>query len=291
MTPAAGIAPDRPGEPIGIAAGGGILPRIVVDAALRGGWTPHVLSIADGIDAEWSGHPARRMAWGQLGDGLRWLGAAGVRKLVLCGTVSVRPDFRSILPTLHTLLMLRQIFAVIRGGDDNLLRAATKTFEARGFQVVAVQAIAPELVAAEGTIAGPPLQKDDEAAISRGFAAARALGQLDIGQAAVASRDRVIALEGIEGTREMLARVADLRARGRVGRHERCVLVKCRKPAQDDRFDLPSIGASTLDEAAGAGLVGIALSAGHSLLLGIDDIARGARAKGIFVVGRRDDRP
>lgn len=283
------MLPERPGEPLGVAAGGGTLPRMVVEAAVRSGWAPHVLAVADGIGADWNGHPARRMPWGRLGDGLRWLQASGVRRLVLCGTVSARPDFRSILPTLRTLLLMRQILTVIRGGDDNLLRAAAAAFEAKGFDVLAVQAIAPELVAPEGRIAGPMPLDEDQAAIARGFAAARALGGLDIGQAAVASRDRVIALEGIEGTREMLARVSELRRRRRIGRSERCVLVKCRKPGQDDRFDLPTIGVSTVAEAAEAGLVGIALSAGRSLLLGIDDIGKAAREHGIFVLGRSDD--
>lgn len=285
MKPVSPLKPDTPGEPLGIAAGGGILPRIVADASAAAGWSPHILAVADGIDAPWKPYVSRPMPWGQLGDGLRWLRTAGVRRLVLCGTVSARPDFRSILPSFRTLMMLRQIFSVIRGGDDSLLRAAAKTFEARGFEIVGVQSIVPSLLSYAGLIAGPSPSVGEEAAAERGFAAALALGALDIGQAVVASRDRVIALEGIEGTREMLGRVANLKRRGRIGRGERCVLVKRCKPNQDARFDLPSIGVSTVEEAAEAGLAGIALSAGEALLLGVDDIAAAARRHGVFVVG------
>ncbi|WP_152048184.1 LpxI family protein [Aureimonas psammosilenae] len=281
------LLPSVPGEPLGIAGGGGSLPRIIADAAAANGWRPHILGVADGIKSDWSPYPSRPMAWGKLGDGLNWLRVSGARKLVLCGTVSVRPDFKSILPSWRTLMMMREIFGVMRGGDDNLLRAATRTFEARGFEVVGVQAIVPSLLAPDGLIAGHAPDPHEEAAISRGVAAATTLGALDIGQAIVASRDRVVALEGIEGTREMLHRVADLKRRGRIGRNERCVLVKCRKPDQDDRFDLPSIGSATVDEAAEAGLAGIAVTAGGSLVLGLDDVRQAAHDKGIFVVGRR----
>ncbi|GGD89362.1 hypothetical protein GCM10011390_05200 [Aureimonas endophytica] len=285
MPPAAPLRPRATGEPLGIAGGGGSLPRVVADAAAANGWSPHLLGVGDGLATDWSPYPSRRMPWGQLGDGLAWLRDKGAHRLVLCGTISVRPDFRSIFPSIRTLLMLPQILSVVRGGDDSLLRAATRAFEARGFEVVGVQEIVPALLAPAGRIAGPAATVADEAAIERGFGAAAMLGALDIGQAAVASAERVIALEAIEGTREMLKRVADLHRRGRIGRSERCVLVKRCKPGQDRRLDLPSIGAATVEEAANAGLSGIAISAGEALMLDYDDLRRMADARRIFVIG------
>jgi DUF1009 family protein len=279
------VAPLHQGEPLGIIAGGGDLPRLVAAQAQLHGWAPVILAVGDGIGASWLPDDAWPMAWGRLGDAFYHLKARCVRRLVLCGTVSVRPDFRSILPSLKTLAMLPQIFRVIRGGDDNLLRAAAKAFERRGFELVAVQEILPELLMLPGAVGGLLPGAADRAALRRGFEAAGVLGALDVGQAVVASKDRVIALEGIEGTREMLLRVADLRRRGRIGPSERCVLVKGVKPGQDLRFDLPSIGTATIAEAADAGLVGIGLSAGHALVIGIDDVMAAARAKNIFLWG------
>lgn len=283
------LRPGAKGEPLGIAAGGGSLPRIVVEAAEANGWSPRILAVGDGIDVDWSPYQSLPMPWGRLADGLRWLQGARARKLVLCGTISARPDFRSLVPSFRTLLLMRQILAVVRGGDDNLLRAAANAFAARGFEVVSVQAIAPALLAPLGAVAGSPPTGREAAAMERGFSAARTLGALDIGQAVVASDERVIALEGIEGTREMLERVADLRRRGRIGRNEPCVLVKRCKPGQDVRFDLPSIGVSTVEEAAAAGLVGVAVSARRTLILGLEDVQAAARSHGLFLVGADPD--
>ncbi|KQT60596.1 hypothetical protein ASG54_09135 [Aureimonas sp. Leaf460] len=280
-----GVAPARDGEPLAVIAGGGDLPRIVADMARQRGFAPRILAVGDGIGLDWAPYPASDMAWGRLGDAFGHLKSSGVRRMVLCGTVSVRPDFRAIWPSLKTLTLLPQIFQVIRGGDDSLLRAAAKAFEKRGFELLAVQEVAPELIMPLGLISRRGYSSAHEAAIRRGFEAAHALGALDVGQAVVASKDRVIALEGIEGTREMLGRVADLRRRGRIGSAEHMVLVKGVKPTQDLRFDLPSVGRATIEEAAAAGIAGIALSAGRALVIGFDDVVREADRNGIFVTG------
>ena len=281
-----GVAiPAHEGEPLAVIAGGGDLPRLIAATAASRGFAPRILAIGDGIGSEWSPYPASDMSWGRLGDALSDLKTHGVRRMVLCGTVSVRPDFRAIWPSFKTLAVLPQIFQVIRGGDDSLLRAAAKAFEKRGFELLAVQEVAPELTMPAGFLTRTRPTDAHHLAIRRGFEAAHALGALDVGQAVVASKDRVIALEGIEGTREMLARVADLRNRGRIGSAEHTVLVKSVKPTQDLRFDLPSVGRSTVEEAAAAGIAGIALSARRALVIGIDDVVRAAETCGMFLAG------
>lgn len=279
------VRPSVRDEPLGIVAGGGDLPRIVADEAARHGWSPRIVAIGDGLDADWSPYPNWPMGWGHAGDVFRLLRGEGIKRLVLCGTVSARPDFRRIVPSLRTLAMLPMILRITRGGDDTLLRAAAKVFEARGFDLLAVQEIVPELLMPAECLTRRSPSEAEAAALTRALGAARVIGVLDVGQAVVASRDRVIALEGIEGTREMLARVADLRRRGRIGEGERCVLVKSVKPGQDLRFDLPAIGMSTIEEAAAAGLAGIGLSAGHALIIRLDDVIAAAEKRGLFVTG------
>ncbi|MBC8129656.1 MAG: UDP-2,3-diacylglucosamine diphosphatase LpxI [Rhizobiaceae bacterium] len=284
------VGPSFPGEPLGVISGGGDLPRVVCEAAKAHGWEPTIVSIGDGIGLDWAPYASRPMPWGQLGNAFDHFQKSGVKRLVFCGTVSIRPDYRSILPSLRTIAMLPEIFRVIRGGDDTLLRAAAAAFEKRGFEVLAVQDIAPELLMPSGCLTRQSPSAVEDTAIARGIAAATALGALDVGQAVVASKDRVIALEGIEGTREMLQRVADLRRRGRVGPAERCVLVKGVKPDQDLRFDLPAIGISTIEEAAAAGLAGIALSAGHALVIRLEEVVAAAEISRLFIVGTTGDR-
>ena len=144
----------------------------------------------------------------------------------------------------------------------------------------------PDLLAAEGPLTKAQPRKSDRRDIDAAYAAAKAIGALDIGQAAVAIGGRVIALEGVEGTDGLLERVQQLRGHGRLAGRTRGVLVKCAKPGQELRADLPSIGPQTVEAAHAAGLAGIGVEAGRSLVLdGAAVIAR-ADALGLFV-----DRP
>lgn len=273
------------GERVAILSGGGSLPRIVAEKAAQLGLSPLIVPIADGMMEDWTAFDHRAFHWSRTGDVFAFLRSRGVARIVFCGTISVRPDYRSLLPSIKTLLMLPEIFRIVRGGDDSLLRAVARAFERRGFEIVPVQTIAPELLTPLGPVSIRRPSAPELAATDRALAAARRLGELDAGQAAVASQDRVIALEGIEGTREMLKRVADLRARGRIGRSEPCVLFKSFKPQQDERFDLPSIGIETVQDAASAGLSGIALSAGRSLIIGREDVLSETNEAGLFLLG------
>ena len=279
------LRPQRPLEPFGIIAGGGRLPHILAEAAASIGWAPIVALVGDADPFEWAGKTARAFRWGETGDLVTYLRKHSVRHVAFCGTVSKRPDYRAVLPTLRTLAMLPEIFRIMTGGDDRLLRAVSASFERRGFQLHAVHEVAPDILMPAGSITRRKPNDVEVQALKLGNEAAERLGALDVGQAAVASQDRVIALEGIEGTREMLARVTDLRARGRIARAERCVLIKTVKPQQDRRFDLPSIGLQTIGEAKAAGLVGIGLSAGAALVLGREDVVEAANAAGLFLNG------
>ena len=279
------VDPERPGQPLGILAGGGSLPRIVAAAARSAGWAPLVVRIGDGIAEDWTGYDGEAFAWGRSGDAIAYLKRHQVRHVIFCGTVTRRPDFRSLLPSLRTLMRLPAAIRMVRGGDDHLLRGVSRYLERDGFSMLAVQEIVPELLTPAGLLSRRALREDEERAMAIAATAARRLGELDIGQAVVASRERVIAVEGVEGTREMLVRVGDLRRRGRITPSEHCVLVKTVKPQQDSRFDLPSIGEATIAEAAAAGITAIGISAGRSLILGLEDVVAASDRSGIALVG------
>src|SRR5690606_5852108 len=110
-------------------------------------------------------------------------------------------------------------------------------------------------------------------------------GVLDVGQGAVSVGGRVVALEGAEGTDQMLERVADLRRQERISGRRKGVLVKLCKPQQDVRADLPAIGLSTVVNASRAGLAGIAVEAGRSLVLDERELLDAAEQAGLFVCG------
>jgi hypothetical protein len=124
----------------------------------------------------------------------------------------------------------------------------------------------------------PDAQAEDDIAV--GFRVVRALGALDIGQAAVVQQGLVLGVEAIEGTDALIARCAALRREGPGG-----VLVKAPKPGQERRADLPAIGRRTVEAAAAAGLRGIAVEAGASFVLDRVATAAAADRAGLFVVG------
>ncbi|EAU42769.1 hypothetical protein FP2506_08006 [Fulvimarina pelagi HTCC2506] len=272
-------------ERLGIVAGGGGLPMIVANAAIEKGMEPVFARFSDGMTNDSIIGRSRAFAWGRTGDAIEWLKAEGVQKLVFCGTISSRPDFRSILPSFKTLKRLPRALRIVKGGDDRLLRNLSRYLESEGFDLLPVQAVAPELLAPEGVLTARTPTAEESAALDLAHRAATALGVLDAGQAVIASNERIIAMEGIEGTRAMMRRVAEYRAARKIGRGERLALVKAVKPGQDRRFDLPSIGVQTIDEAEAAGITAIGVSAGESLILGFDDVIDRANTAGLAVCG------
>jgi DUF1009 family protein len=113
-----------------------------------------------------------------------------------------------------------------------------------------------------------------------------ALSPFDIGQAAIVIDGHVVAVEDIEGTDGLLARVTQLRSEGRIrAKAARGVLVKVPKSGQDLRFDLPTIGPKTIEGAVKAELAGVAVAAGHTIVVEPQAMIEAADAAGLFVVG------
>jgi UDP-2,3-diacylglucosamine hydrolase len=127
---------------------------------------------------------------------------------------------------------------------------------------------------------------DERADIVLGLDLLRALGPFDVGQAVAIFNRRVLAIEAAAGTKEMLSHLAQLRNSGQLKLAPNTgVLVKAPKPGQDRRIDLPAIGAETVAQAAEAGLRGIAVEAGGTIVPDAGALIRAADAAGLFVVG------
>ncbi|MDH3919627.1 MAG: UDP-2,3-diacylglucosamine diphosphatase LpxI, partial [Rhodospirillales bacterium] len=169
-------------------------------------------------------------------------------------------------------------------GDDGLLSAVVRSLEEEGFGVIGVDEILKHLLA-ETKVYGR-LEPDAEAVadIERGIAVAKVLGAADVGQGVVVQQGIVLAVEAAEGTDALLRRAGELRRAGPGG-----VLVKIKKPGQEHRADLPTIGQRTVEVAAAAGLRGIAVEAGGALVIGGDALGPVADSAGLFVVGIQTD--
>lgn len=276
-----------PGARVGIVAGGGNLPIEVAQSLSMRGHSPFVLLVEGEADpnSPLGGFDHLVLPIEAFGSLVANLKKNGVTHAVLAGEIKRRPRWSAVRPNAGLLAMLPAFLAGLASGDDSLLKTVIRYIERRGVKIVGAHEIVPELLAMRGVMTDAAPTDSDRKDLDAALLAAHAIGALDIGQGAVAIGGRVIALEGIEGTDGLLERVKDLRDHGRLAARRRGVLVKCAKPNQEERADLPSIGPQTVEAAHAAGLAGIGVEAGRSLVLEGPAMVARANALGLFVVG------
>jgi DUF1009 family protein len=272
--------------PLAIVAGGGSIPIAVAEAVMRRGRRVVLFPVRGWADpAAVERFPHYWVAVGQGGRLARHARAEGCRDLVLVGT-AVRPVLTSVRLDWTTFRLLPAIWRAFRGGDDHLLSGVARIFQGLGFRIVGAHEVAPEILMPRGNIGTLGPGPRDVADIARGLALLRAIGPFDVGQAVVVADNQVLAVEAVDGTDNMLERIADLRARGRVATAKGAgVLIKAPKPSQDRRLDMPAIGPKTVEAAARAGLAGIAVVAGSTIIAEPQQVARAADAAKLFVCG------
>lgn len=264
---------------LGILAGGGDAPGrllMVLEHARR----PYALICIEG-QADQALANGRDHVWLPLGAGASardYLRGKNVEDVVLIGRVR-RPSLLELKPDLFTMQKLLQIgFSAL--GDDGVLQGVAKIIEAEGFRVIGIQEVMQDLLTPEGQLGSIAPSDQDWRDIERGTDVARQLGLADIGQSVVVQQGVVLGVEAIEGTDALLLRAGSLKRPGGGG-----VLVKMAKPQQDRRLDLPAAGTETITHLVKAGLAGMALEAGASLLLDREAVIAAADEAGLFVVG------
>ncbi|MCX7310606.1 MAG: UDP-2,3-diacylglucosamine diphosphatase LpxI [Alphaproteobacteria bacterium] len=271
---------------LAIVCGGGSLPFALADAATRRGRRVVLLALRGWADPQRVDAYPHHWAWaGQLSRMMRFAIADGCRDVAFIGSVT-RPSLWQIRPDFRVLRMMPQLFQLYRGGDDHLQAGIGRIIEQYGFRLVGPTEIAPELAVPRGLLAGHAPNERDRADIALGLALLRATSPFDIGQAVVVAENQVLAVEGPEGTDRAIARVAELRRNGRVRSPAGTgVLIKSPKAGQDHRIDLPAIGPPTVEAASAAGLAGIAVVAGSTIVAEPERIAAVADRAKLFVVG------
>jgi DUF1009 family protein len=271
---------------LAIVAGSGRLPLYVAEAARSRDDEPYIFAIRGESTADWSTFDHTDLGIGDIAGLKRISAEKQVDRIVLSGGVRVRPAWNEIRLNLGTIWRLPKLVSTLMHGGDNLvLTTAIGLLEGDGRRVIGAQDIAPGLVAELGPLGKHAPDRQAEVDITISIEAARRLGELDIGQGVIAVGGRVVALEGPEGTDSMIGRINELRTRERISATRPGVLVKLCKPSQDLRVDLPSAGLSTIHNAHAAGLSGIALEAGRSLLLDRQEVIDFADRNGMFVAG------
>jgi UDP-2,3-diacylglucosamine hydrolase len=273
-------------SPVGLIAAGGVMPFAVADSLIARGLTPVLFALkgaCDPVAVERFRH--HWISVGQIGRAMKLFRSENCRDLVFIGTL-VRPALSEIRLDWGTLRVVGPMLAAFRGGDDHLLSGIGRIFEKDGFRMVGIRDVAPDVLMPEGCLTRALPDDIAAADIAKGRDVLRALSPFDIGQAAIVIDGHVVGVEDIEGTDGLLARVARLRSEGRIrAKAPRGVLVKAPKSGQDLRFDLPTVGPRTVEGAVKAGLAGIAIVAGNTIVVEPQGMIEAADAAGLFLTG------
>jgi DUF1009 family protein len=273
-------------SPVGVIAGGGVLPFAVADSLAGRGITPILFALKGSCDpARVAGYRHHWLAMGALGKLLRQLRTEGCRDLVFIGNL-VRPSIAEMRLDWGALKVLPAVLAAYRGGDDHLLTGVGRIFERYGFRLLGLKDVAPDLLMPQGVLTRVRPDGGAAADIAKGRAVLAALSPFDIGQGCVVIDGHVVAVEDTGGTDSLLRRVLQLRSERRLrAKPGRGVLIKSPKAGQDLRFDLPALGPTTIEGLIAAQLAGVAVVAGHTVVAEPQTMVASADRAGLFITG------
>lgn len=274
-----------PARPLALVAGAGHLPELVAASLDRARRPFRILAVRGFTERAMRRRADAVVDLLDIPGTLRILREWAPAAVVPAGGVT-RPSPAALLNAAHAVRN-RDILKSLAGGDDRLLRAVLSLLEENGHRVLGVHEVAPDLLGRLGRLGKVEPDSDATLSIATGRAMLGALSPFDVGQAAVVAGERVIAVEGPEGTDRMLARARALNRKpfGRGTPAKGTVLVKLPKLGQDLRIDLPAIGPRTVRRAAEAGCAGIAIGAGHTLVIDGEATVAAADAAGLFLIG------
>jgi UDP-2,3-diacylglucosamine hydrolase len=281
---------SRPGaaasdSPLAILCGAGAFPLEVAGEARRAGRELFLVGVVGTTDSAIEAYPHVWVRMGEVGKLFAALRARAVAELVIIGAMA-RPEFADLRLDWGAVKRAAGLAQLFRRGDNGLLVGLAAIIEREGIRVVGAHEVAPRLLAPLGPLGARVASAEDEADIALGARLIDALSSFDAGQGAVVAAGRVLAIEAAEGTDAMLARVAEMRASGRLRLAGKAgVLVKAPKRGQDLRLDMPAIGPRTIEGVAKAQLRGAAVAGGRVLLVERERLAREADAAGLFVAG------
>lgn len=270
---------------LGIIAGGGELPVVLAEHCVATHRPYFIARIAPYADAVLEQHPGVTQGLGLMGARIAALREAGCEVVVLLGQVP-RPDLSAVELDEGAKAMIPGLLPAFGKGDDVLLRAVLGEFEKAGFRIMGADEVMDDLLAQPGAWGAHAPNEKHLRDIKLAAKVAAAIGSFDVGQGVIVCDGLVLAVEAQEGTDNMLRRVGELPAavRGSI-EQRRGVLVKRPKPIQERRIDLPTIGVRTIEGAAAAGLVGVAVEAGAALAVRRPDIIAAADEAGLYVYG------
>jgi DUF1009 family protein len=269
---------------LGLIAGNGRFPFLVLDAARGAGHDVTVIALKDETFPELADLAARApvaafhwISLGQLGTLISLLRDAGVTQVVMAGQVKHAKLFAVMASADMTLL--RVVMRLKTKNTDALIAGIADELEEHGIELLNSTAFLAPLLAREGVLTRRAPIAEEQADLDFGYRIADAIAGLDIGQTIAVKSAAVVAVEAMEGTDVVIARAGQLAGAG-------VRVVKVAKPNQDMRFDVPVVGVSTIDAMAAAGATVLSVDAGKTLMIDGEAIVHAADEAGICIVGR-----
>jgi hypothetical protein len=268
---------------LGLIAGNGRFPFLVLEAARRAGHDVTVIALKSETFPELeqlaAREPAAALHWisiGQLGTCISVLKEAGVTQAIMAGQVKHTRIFADFMPDPTLLDILVRLKAQ---NTDSLINGVAEALRSNAIDLLDSTAFLQPLLAREGLLTKRAPYDDEQKDLAFGYRLADMIAGVDIGQAIAVKSAAVVAVEAMEGTDALIARAGQLAGAG-------VRIIKVAKPNQDMRFDVPVVGVSTIRAMAEVGATTLSVDAGKTLLIDGDDIIKVADEAAIAIVGR-----
>ena len=269
-------------QKLGLIAGNGRFPFLVLDAARAMGHDVVVIAIKEEASTEIEAAAAKSRAavhWvsiGQLGAFLKILEDHQITQAVMAGQVKHVKIFGGIMPDMTAMSLMGKLKGF---NTDALIGAVADLMRERGVELVNSAKYLEPLLAGEGQLSTRLPNEAERKDLEFGYRMADVIAGLDIGQTIAVKSSAVVAVEAMEGTDAVIARAGQLAGQG-------VRVIKVAKPKQDMRFDVPVIGVATIEAMRQAGATALSIDAGRALMIDGDAIVKAADAAGITIVGR-----
>ena len=261
---------------LGLIAGNGKFPFMVLEGARRSGTQVAVAAIREETDPQIE-QLADRCTWvgiGQLGRMIRFFKDEGVEKAIMAGQVKHAQIFSRAVPDVR---MLKVLMKLPRRNTDSLIGAIASELQSEGIELIDSTFFLQDYLPETGALTRRQPDNREHEDIEYGLEIAREIARLDLGQTIVVRAKACVAIEAMEGTDETIRRAGTLA-------HGRLTVVKIAKPDQDMRFDVPVVGVPTIEAMVSAGATCLCITAGKTLMFDRDEMIRLADEKKIAIV-------
>lgn len=270
-------------QTIGLIAGNGRFPFLVLDAARSLGHDVVVIAIKEEADKDIANAaaaakaPIHFVSIGQLGTLLKILHDAQITHAVMAGQVKHIKIFGGFVPDLTAMSLIGKLKSM---NTDALIGAVADLMRERGVELVNSATFLQPLLAGEGQLSHRVPSEAEQKDLQFGYRMADVIAGLDIGQTIAVKHQAVVAVEAMEGTDETIGRAGHLAGDG-------VTIIKVAKPNQDMRFDVPIVGLATIQAMRVAGARVLSVDAGQTLIFDKDDFFASANEANLAIVGRK----